>query len=443
MNATSTIQLELALEYTIKQLFPILDDVIRCPYELIDQIIKDVEKYPSRKLFYKILGKDHLKDTETLEYIIKYDDIYPGSKNAKSRGVELLESIRRDFQHQSFKVSQEFAAMAMRVKINASATYISPFEAVSFSNSAYEVKLTKAFKLYLHVLRLKEYAKVVPFAKGDERLLTSFRIHHTDKLYWIIRRHQWARGTITYKLADLKTNMGCEGMANKSFFALLSKIEGDLIGTWSEFSHRKIRKGKFVKEIEIKFNSDNINREKNRLDLRFEYEEELRSNGVDIDTIYNIRKLIAVGETIEKNGKHYEWSPFYVMQTIDLARRNNFKAKRDFRNLPGYIIKALFQGYWVEMIDNLKSEAHNYGLFGKQVKRGISVTAKAIPIEDLEITASESGKTLEEYKNMLNRQGRFYCEYMDYQTGRIYLVPEDHVKRLKVLQTKEALKRAS
>ena len=446
---TESIQLELPLDYTVKQLYPILHDVIRCPYELIDQILRKVDKYAARKVFYKILGKDHLKDVETLEYVIRYDEIYASAKNASKRGLELQEELRKEFQETSFKVSQQFAALVLKVKINAGNTFVSPFEYVSYDHGQFEIKLSRAFKMYLHILRLKEYASIVPFAKGDERLLVSFSVHHTDKFYWVIRRHQWAKGVVTYDLEDLKENMGCQEMTNKSFFALLSKIEDDLRDTWSEFKHRKVKKGKFVKEIEIKFNSDNLNREKNRLDMRFEYEEELRQNGVDIDTIYNIRKLIAIGGTIEKNGKQYPWTPFYVLQTIRMAKhqqrvinvhRNESKSKRDIGNFRGYLIKALFEGYWAEKIEEIKIEEFNHKLFGNQVKRGISVTAKAIPEEEFMIMAFENDLSIEEYKTMLNKQGKFYMEYMDYQSGKVYWVPVDHVKRLKTLQTKEAIK---
>ncbi|MEM6734432.1 MAG: hypothetical protein AAF620_00040 [Bacteroidota bacterium] len=450
MNSQS-IQLQDSVENTVKRLYPVLDDVIRCPYELIDQILQRVDRYAARKVFYKILGKDHLKDTETHTYLVYFEEIYKGRKNAKKRGGELEKTLVMDFQEKSFKVSQKFAAFVLKVKIDASNTRISPFEAVSYSSSCFEIRLTRAFKLYLHILRLKEYASMVSFAKGDERLLTNFRVHHTDMMYWVIRRHQWARGTIKYELKALKMAIGCVTMSNKCFFVLLGKIESELKGTWCQFKHKRIKKGAVVKEIELLFDSDKMNRERNRLNLRFEYEIELAKNGVDIDTIYHIRKLIHVNQTLEKDGKKYLWSPFYVLHTIAIAKleykkrleQNEIQKRKRIGNFPGFLIKALFQAYWADQIEILKAEQcikkrDNQQLFGKQMKSGVAVTAIAIPDEDMLLAAYHKKETIEQYLYKLSQQGQCYVKYVDYETGEIYWVLEEHFKRLEMLEKREA-----
>lgn len=445
-----SIQLELPYNLTIRELFPVMDDIVRCPYELIDQILSQVETYPARKVFYKILGKDHFGDTVTRDYLIHFREIFSSVNNGKERGQELRSTLVKDFQERSFKVSKRFAEMFLNKTI-ADNTTISPFESVSFNQNVFDIQLTPAFKKYLHILRLKEHGKHIPFAKGDERLLLNFRMKHSDMLYWVIRKHQWAKGIQVYQIQDLKDLVGVPEMKNKSFVALLEKIrDKELFGTWSEFDFDKIIKRGKLTGIRIKFDKDALIREKHRLDLRFEYELLLYENKVDIDIIYNIRKLIATGSTIEKEGIDYTWSPFYVIETIKSARRHYSRSQNQnetrkyskIQSLNGFITKALFEGYWAKEIDLASTEAHNYGLFGKQVRNGVTITARAIPIDDVRYYAGQSGKTLEEYKSMLARQGTFYMEYVDYQTGKIYWIPEDQIRRLKIQQKKEALRTA-
>ena len=397
MNSETT-QLELPLDfYSHKFSAPVRNDIVRHPNELLKQILRHVDCASARKIYYIILAQDHIGEEEKLHYSIHFSEVFSAkTKDFKRRGEYTADLIRDNFQKQAFEVQRDFYTKILKKNTSqANRPKISPFEVTDFVSGSWEITLTRIFKQYLVELRKNynnEYRKLFNFTSGDKRLLLSFKRHLSDKIYWLIRKHQWTKGNFEMEIKEFKEALGISPeMSWRSIDRKIKQVEIELSSTWCDFQYSVKKKGKAgsVSHIKFTFNKDGVQRSRLRNDYRYEFEVMLDKCGVDVDYIRNIRNYVYYKQTLKQK---YTWTAGYVVHTVRESKKLYSAGK--IKNLSGYLVEALYKGYFIK---NLEEDLEVQDILGRKVRNAVTISTKVTLASDLNDIARAFGMTLTEY----------------------------------------------
>lgn len=431
------IQMQIPLEWNVRKVYPMGNEVVNQPNDLLDEILEN-DCLAARKVFYIVLAKNHVAQEDTLSYIVPFTDIYKSKKNARQRGLMLQSDVRRSFQHTSFGVDPQFVRVVLGQDANV--PYISPFSLVDFRQGCFHITLTIPFKKYLQYLTVHHQNK--GWTMGDLKLLLSMNHRATDKLYWFIRSKQFYKGTHKINIVELKHKLGYADTSNKNFCSqTLSAVEKELKGTWAEFSFTKITKGREIREIKFFFDKDDIVMTKLRNDLKYEYEIELHKRGVWTPMIHNIRHLILNNDVIVKDGKSYTWSWHYVIWTIRFVDNQHSNGK--LKDKAGFLKTALFEGYYAEQAAEIPFDypGAKHLPLGRCLTAGVSINAKnAYSLTHLSEYAATKDMTADQYVHHLKDVRKIsLVKYVNPADASIWYLDEAYIKRLRVLENKSAI----
>jgi hypothetical protein len=423
---STTIKITLPIDRHINRIYPLPEHTVRMPNEILEQVIQ-LGDLPSRKIFYIVLAMDHLKEPERTEYEIDYLEIYESANNAKKRGKEKREKIKTGFQEKGFNISTKFVTQYLGKK--ASEPYINAFTLTDYVDNKFTITLSKEFKLYLHVLR--KYNDI-PFTTGDLNLLLNMYHRAADKLYWLIRSHQFVKGTHKYNTLELKERLGYPETETRNFCSqTLESIRKELEGTWAEFSFEKIKKGKEIRELLFAFDKDEVIVNKLKNDLRFAFEVELQKRGFNIKYIHYIRHLILKGCKI----KSRYWDAAYVLRAITAA--DSKKSSGKIKEMPAYLFEALFNGYFVEGLPEPASS--ELARLGVPVQTPLFVTCPAISLEEVRREAAKYGRDEHQYKTALEIKLNKELYWVENNGSVPYLIDKSKFKELEKLEIMSAL----
>lgn len=427
---------------------PVLDNVVFHPNDILEQVLEK-QNPVSRKVFYFLLSQNHLSEPDRLNYRMELSEIYSSSTiNSKAGeiGPDVEKSLRQDFQGTVFSVHPEYIRLYFK-NTSGNAT-MSPLQLVSYNRRGWDLRLSPVFKDYLHTYQKATNSKQFTFTKGDKNiLLKKLWRKDSDKMYWLIRREQWVRSTITFDIKELKEKLGRVNQSNRNFIHdTLPGIQKELKETWAEFKFKvsyKKTAGCPADKITIQFEKDELILNKIKLNFTHFLEVELYKQGIDISYIQYIKSKIKNQETITdiKSGEEYTWDFNYVNYTLNKVRRMYSNGKvNDFRKL---FIDLISKGAFAEEAYNFKLTDPNssqVGMFGPRVQRGISFESNGLPLEIIEPLARRAEKSLQEYLHEYGfSEEHELVVYKDPISEKSYLVKRTALEHLEKIELAKAL----
>ena len=408
--------LELPIEDSVKLVHPDHYHVIH-PNVLISTATSQFTLI-EHKLYTEILSIDHKQEPNKFFYRLPYLSVYERTKNPGRNIQRLSESIRG----QRLQLPLEYAKKVYGDDLKRSE--ISSFITVNYRTGYIEVELHRDLKKLL-VLTNSHYSK------GELELCRSFKSEYSHKIYWIIRKVQPFKSTLTMAMDDFRAQLGIIDKYSDTrnlTRRVLNPAKADLSGTWAAFGFSYVLDGNKAVGIKLFFKSDKKLSEYQERDLRYEYENHLSKAGVDVSFIMKYRKLILEEEVIDPKVSPMKWNFYYISRTVQEVI-NNKKVKHS----AAFIVDSLNKGRYLKPIlkelNDLLLEGIEKNPFGKKFKEGVQIRKKIVKMtqlmtrEEYEKDADNFGKTIVEYLEAIDHHEVKY-------KGKRYsvskeIVPED------------------
>lgn len=188
------------------------------------------------------------------------------------------------------------------------------------------------------------------------------------EVYWLIREKQYLQmdGSRRIELQEFKNILGIgdkyENRNDHFKHRILDPAQERLKGTWAEFDYTLTFKRKIKKHfIYLRFKSDIHNQVEKEMSVftiqREKWVVMLKEHGIDVRKIHEYKKLIEESQKAP-GAKEMPWCEFYIVEAIkksrvDARERKESKHRKDIKSVASHIIKALEEGYYVELIEKM------------------------------------------------------------------------------------------